>query len=146
MVLSYLKNVKYPEFVLFCVYRCHERMPLHIINGDILNMDNVEYIVHQVDCLRVQSHGLSESISMKYPWADVYVQRRNIQGRHLAIAKDRDIPGTIRIFKNSNHTPYVICFFGQYDFGTPRHQQKVFDFKDSSEKNGFIRACNTSVK
>ena len=74
-------------------------------------MDNVEYIVHQVDCLRVQSHGLSESISMKYPWADVYVQRRNIQGRHLAIAKDRDIPGTIRIFKNPNHTPYVICLF-----------------------------------
>jgi hypothetical protein len=41
-------------------------MPLHIINGDIFNMDNVEYIVHQVNCLTVQSHGLSESISIKY--------------------------------------------------------------------------------
>jgi hypothetical protein len=108
-------------------------MPLHIINGDILNMDNVEYIVHQVNCLTVQSHGLSESISMKYPWADVHAQRRNITGRYLAIAKDRDIPGTIRIFKNPSHTPHVICLFGQYDFGTPRYQQRVFDFKDSSE-------------
>ena len=70
---------------------------------------------------------------MKYPWADVYAQRRNITGRYLAIAKDRDIPGTIRIFKNPSHTPHVICLFGQYDFGTPRYQQRVFDFKDSSE-------------
>ena len=77
LALSYHKNVKYPEFVLFCIYRIPSENALMEIFLIWITW-NTSYCKSIV-----QSHGLSESISMKYPWADVYTQRRNIQGRCL---------------------------------------------------------------
>ena len=122
-------------------------MTLHIVNGDLLQLNNVDYIVHQTNCLCVRSHGLSQALAQTYPWADVYCQRRHIQGRNLAIPEDRAIPGTIQIFTNPGRGPSVICLFGQYDFGTPRQKQRVWDYKDTSQnREQWFQQCLEEVK
>ena len=123
------------------------KMPLHIINGDILQLKNIQYIVHQTNCLCVRSHGLSESIAQVYPWSDVYSQRRHIPGRNLAIPEHRSKPGSISIFKNPNHGPHVICLHAQYDFGTPRQKQRLWEYKDTSHNREYwFKQCLEQVK
>lgn len=66
--------------------------------GDLLTIDDVDLICHQVNCLTTKAHGLSQEIARKMPWADIYSTRRSMNSRNLAVETDRGVPGTIRIF------------------------------------------------
>ncbi len=91
-------------------------MVLIYVNGDLLDA-NVDVILQQTNCLTVRPHGLSESISKKYPYANVYENRRAIGNRNLAVPEDRDIPGTVKWFYPNDQGPIVGCIFGQYQPG-----------------------------
>jgi hypothetical protein len=82
--------------------------------GDITKLESVECIVQQCNCLTVRNHELSKTISKKYPWADLYKQRRAVQRRNLAIPEDRGVPGTVEIMKSpQNNVPDVLCLLAQ---------------------------------
>ena len=67
-------------------------------NGDLLQCKNVDFIVQQCNCLTIQSRGLAQSISKVFPDADTYSKRRS-DVKNVAIAEDRDVPGSISIHK-----------------------------------------------
>jgi hypothetical protein len=87
-------------------------------NSTDLTSVSVDCIVQQGNCLTVKSHGFSKKISEKYPWADVYKQRRVIPNRNLALPEDRGVPGTLKIMKSpQSNVPDVVCLLAQWDFG-----------------------------
>ena len=109
----------------------NDKMWVKFISGDILNMNNVDAIIHQVNCLCITPYGLSEQLShhcswslstqiaKTMPWGDIYSTRRGDSGTNLANKEDRGRPGSIRVFKSpGNLRPDVICFLSQWDFGT----------------------------
>ena len=58
-------------------------MSVHQVYGDLLTIDHVDAICHQVNCLTVRSHGLSRQIALKYHWADIYQKRRPVAKRNF---------------------------------------------------------------
>jgi O-acetyl-ADP-ribose deacetylase (regulator of RNase III) len=93
---------------------------IETIKGDILELGYTDlcYVIQQCNCLTVKPHGLSDTIAKKYTYANFYEQREGVGIRNLAIEKDRDIPGTIKIAHNGkNDSPYIVALFSQYDFG-----------------------------
>ena len=58
-----------------------------------------DVIVQQNNCLAVKPHGLSKSIADKFPYADVYGQRKSVANsrRNLSRPEDRPEPGTIQL-------------------------------------------------
>jgi hypothetical protein len=94
-----------------------------IIIGNLLNSDS-HIIVQQLNCLCVRPHGLSQSISNKFYYANVYGKRQGDGRLNLAIKKDYGIPGQIVISglkeneKNPDN-PVVIGLYGQFDYGKP---------------------------
>lgn len=88
-----------------------------IIYGDLLDF-KCDVIVQQCNCLTVKSHGLSKSISDKWPEADIY-SKRNKQTPNLAIKQDRGTPGTCLIIPltNTSKCKYVASILGQWKPG-----------------------------
>jgi len=102
---------------------------LHEVPGDLLQATE-PVIVQQINCLCVRPHGLSAVITKKFPYANVYGQRRpKNPHQNLAIPEDQGQPGQITISyppKSDNqpihqpiHQPIVIGLYGQYDYGKP---------------------------
>lgn len=91
-------------------------MPLTIKSGDLLEATE-DFIVQQCNCIALKPHGLSASITKKFPFADSYGIRRGLSG-NLAIPEDRNIPGTISIMGNGQDQRFVINMFGQYSYGS----------------------------
>lgn len=103
---------------------------LHVIHGDLLNSGE-PVIVQQINCLCVRPHGLSEQIANKFPYANVYAQRRPQGKRNLSIPEDQGTPGQITVStappnqeknqpkNNTEYQPIFIGFYGQYDYGKP---------------------------
>ena len=60
--------------------------------GCILQIKDVDAIVHQCNCLTVKSHGLSQKISECFPWGDIYSHRTPVRGRNLAVTNHRGKP------------------------------------------------------
>ena len=86
--------------------------------GCILQIKDVDAIVHQCNCLTVKSHGLSQKISECFPWGDIYRRRTPVRGRNLAVTNHHGKPGTIQILKSpEENTPDIICLLSQWDFG-----------------------------
>lgn len=104
-----------------------------IKKGNLLKASE-KYIVQQCNCTTITSLGLSKSIISKYKWADFYSHRTRIGCKNLAISKDRDVPGTIKIKSNYQNTKSVICMFGQFFPGKPSNRSKGVIFNDSKEK------------
>jgi O-acetyl-ADP-ribose deacetylase (regulator of RNase III) len=101
--------------------------------GDITDIEVVECIVQQCNCLAVKNHGLSKAISKKYPWSDLYKQRRAVRNRNLAIPEDRGLPGTIEIMKSpQRNIPDVVCLLAQWDFGVG-NKRNIEPYKDTKE-------------
>ena len=93
-------------------------MSVSFINGDLLNTEGVDAVVHVVNCLCTRPHGLSLKIAEKYPWGDIYQKRKSVSGRNLAVANDRGVPGTIKIFDPPvDCFPKIICLLAQWDYG-----------------------------
>lgn len=87
---------------------------LHELEGDLLTFQ-CDYIVQQCNCLTVRSHGLSESLEKRYPYAMVYSKRRGIGRRNLTVPEDRDQPGSYKLFPDDQKIgPTVVALFGQW--------------------------------
>jgi O-acetyl-ADP-ribose deacetylase (regulator of RNase III) len=87
------------------------------IKGDLLK-SNENVIVHQINCLCIRPHGLSADMFKKFPYADVYSTRQQLENRNLAVPKDRGTPGEIVVTTQPN-SPTIIGLYGQYDYGRP---------------------------
>lgn len=112
-------------------------MSVRLQYGDLLETTDVDLICHQVNCLTVKSHGLSEQISNKYPWCDIYKTRQSLGGRNLATLETRGIPGQVKIFQNSGH-PSIGCMLAQWDYGRcdkPR-MRNIQPYRDTKENRG----------
>lgn len=77
------------------------------IEDDIFNVQS-DYIVQQCNCLTIKSHGLSKEIAKRFPEADLYSKRRQVNNRNLAVPEDRSTPGSISIDGK------IINIFGQW--------------------------------
>jgi len=86
------------------------------INGDLLDTD-VQYIVHQTNCVSSKAAGLAYDIFNKFPYSNVYAQRENQAG-------ELDIPGEIIICGNGNDQRYIINLMGQFYPGGPGMSNK----------------------
>lgn len=87
---------------------------IKIVHANLLSFP-ADVIVQQNNCLAVKSHGLSKSIADKFPYADVYGQRKSVtqpsstsssslspmsstsRKRNLSRPEDRPEPGTIQL-------------------------------------------------
>lgn len=87
---------------------------LKIVEGDLINDNKTSIICQQCNCVTIISHGLSQQIALKYPWADVY-KRRPIKTRNCT--SEPSIPGTIQIDKNNDIM--IIHMFTQVLPGRP---------------------------
>ena len=63
-------------------------MSVKFVYGDLLKTKDVNCIVHQVNCLCIKAHGLSQQIADKFPWADIYSSRQEHGNKNLAITND----------------------------------------------------------
>ena len=120
---------------------------IEIIKGDILNAKEV-YIAHQCNCLTIRSHGLSKTISIKYPWSNIYSLRRGIGRRNYAIEQDQDKPGTVTICYSPNNDKAVICMFGQWAPGKPQRFTSYPDYKKDTydRRIEWFKQCLDSLK
>lgn len=104
------------------------------IEGDILDVPQKEdnYIVQQCNCLSVRAHGLSEDIAKKYSYANVYSYRKGEGSRNLAIAGDRAVPGTYKLYGRAS-SPTIVALFAQYDMGQcgKYYGQRPKDYDDT---------------
>ena len=106
-------------------------MPIvKIVKGDII-ASNSKYIAHQCNCNTVKSHGFAELIATKYPWADVYSQRKKIGNRNATSCPST--PGTIQVLTKDNLT--VICLFAQWAPGKSGKFQQYYPktYDDTTE-------------
>ena len=104
--------------------------------------------MQQCDCITINNHGLSKKISEKYPWADIYKQRRAVSNRNLAIQEDRGVPGTIKIMVSPEcNEPDVICMLAQWDFrrGT-WYIRQIKPYKTSKENRKRFQNCLTEIE
>ena len=105
-------------------------MPIvKVVVGNLLESDH-SYIAHQCNCNTVKSHGLASSIATKFPWADVYSQRKGIGKRNVAITPST--PGTIEIISKDSQN--IICLFAQWTPGKCGSFQRFYPdtYQDSS--------------
>lgn len=101
-------------------------------------LDSSETILcQQCNCVTMIPHGLSEQISKKYPWADVY-SRRKMKTRNCT--SEPSIPGTIQVTTEASpealpealpeaitsSTKKVIHMFGQVLPGKPNTFTKYY--------------------
>lgn len=80
-------------------------MPLIEQEGDLLTTD-AQYIVQQCNCITTRSQGLSKLIFSKYPYADIYTERKR--------TGTKDTPSTIIIRGNGVNERFIINMLGQY--------------------------------
>ena len=86
---------------------------VEIIQGDLLKSGE-KYIAQQCNCVTIRAHGLSQSIAVKYPYANVYAKRSSV-GRGRNCAKITSRPGTIDVCQSANKDdPMIICMYAQY--------------------------------
>lgn len=79
------------------------------INGDLLK-SNEQYIVHQCNCVTNNAANLAKTVFTKFPYANCYNNR-----------KEKDVPGTIKIFGDGITNRYIINLFGQFGPGPPKN-------------------------
>ena len=123
-------------------------MSLRFRYGNVLDIVDAELICHQVNCLTVKSHGLSNQVALKYPWADIYHTRTPINGRNLASKDTRGIPGKVKVFHKTGH-PAVACLQAQWDFGRINNSKKrnIQPYNDTKEnREQWFQSYPTSGK
>jgi hypothetical protein len=111
-----------------------------ISNKDILKVKGKNtYIIQQCNCICTKPAGLAKDIGDVFPYAQPYSlpHRTPSSNPKISIEKDRDIPGTYKLFPNKNNEddPIVVALFGQYDIGKVGkfYGIRPKDFDDSTE-------------
>ena len=93
-----------------------QQMTCNVIKKNLLEATE-DFICQQNNCVGTKPHGLSKVIAERWPHADPYTRRRNMEGyTNKALIPDRPIPGTIEILKGRKN---VICMYAQYGMGRP---------------------------
>ena len=111
--------------------------------GNLLTINDVDVICHQVNCLTVRPHGLSLTLSQTYPWGDIYKTRKSINGRNLATKETRGEPGTITIFEITSK-PAVACLQAQWDYGkcSSVQKRKILPYSDTpNNREMWFKRC-----
>jgi len=80
---------------------------MEIVKGDICHLE-ADVIVQQCNCVTKKSHGLSQQISLTYPYFRLYDDR-----------KEPSKPGQCIMFERNPNEPIVACLLGQYYPGKP---------------------------
>ncbi len=124
---------------------------MQICNGDLLEATN-DVIVQQCNCVTMKSHGLSETISKKYPYADIYSKRIS---KSANTAKVPEIPGTCIIsIPNSKigdlqEQPIIAALMGQICPGKPGQWCKVYNIDpkldDASSRLKYFKTALTNL-
>lgn len=99
-------------------------MVAKVIQANLLEIDT-KYIVHQCNCFTWVAAGLAQAVFEKFPYANIYKDRKPVGDENGKIDK----PGTIIIKGNGIEQRYIINLLGQYYPGRPK-------YKDS-QKDGF---------
>lgn len=81
-----------------------------IIEGNLLTCD-AKYVVHQCNCVSIKPRTLAEVIFNKYPYSDIYTNR-----------KFRDNPGHIIVRGNGTTQRYIIAMLSQFYPGKPKYR------------------------
>lgn len=101
---------------------------LKIIKGDLLDAEEY-HIAQQCNCVTVKSHGLSKVIANKWPEADVYAKRQQLDSRNCAI--NRSEPGTVE--KCHLDDKIILCMFAQYCPGKVGWCSRVYDSDETAK-------------
>ena len=102
-------------------------MPI-FVKGDLLHA-KVDLIIHQCNCVTIKSHGLSEQIAKKFPFADIYSKR---QARSKNIAMVYDTPGDLVISRSVN-APIIVGLLGQIGPGKPFRWASTYKFDPKTD-------------
>lgn len=112
---------------------------IEIIKGNLLDSARVEgewYIAQQCNCNTKKPHGLSETISKQWPYADPYQTR--IGGP--------DTPGTVVTMKPADRDdgPIVLCLMAQWGPSKPGSFSRYYPntYKDTRDnRKEWFREC-----
>lgn len=119
-------------------------MGVKFLYGNLLEIKDVDAIIHQVNCLCTKAHGLSQQIAEKFPWGDIYSKRRTESRKNLAVIQDRGTPGMIEVFKSPQGlNPDIVCFLSQWDFGSTKQNYRTIPPYRDTNKNRlkWFRQC-----
>lgn len=104
-----------------------------VIVGDLLQSSE-PIIAQQCNCVTVKSHGLSETIAARFPYADCYKMRRAKSRNTAAVPAT---PGTIQALGplKGDAGPLVVCMFAQWAPGKPGAFRKYYtsDYEDTEK-------------
>lgn len=111
-------------------------MGIKAVHGDLLAAPQ-QVIVHQINCLCTRPHGLAESVATRFPYANVYGQRRQVGYKNLAVEADRGTPGDIAVRQpdaaKNESGPIVVGLYGQYDYGKAGRSHRTPAAQDSTQ-------------
>ena len=106
---------------------------LTIIEDDICNTD-LPFLAHIGNTIAIRSHGLSKTISKKFPFAVEYETRDVLpMTSNLAWVACRPTPGTISVHPHAPTT--IIWLWAMYRYGAPNQYMiwGAMDYNDSAE-------------
>lgn len=122
---------------------------LHVA-ADLLTVE-ADCIVQQCNCVTVKAHGLSESMRMRFPYADVY-SKRSAASANTARLKSRGVPGSVEICSPTEGCagPHVACLMGQISPGKPgtwTMQYKIDPVLDTPQQRlTYFRSCLVNLR
>ena len=115
---------------------------LHLISGDLLKCD-IQYIVHQCNCVSSNAAHLAEAVFKQFPWSDIYSHRKDYDLDELPLPEE--LPSNIIIRGDGQSQRYVINLLGQY---YPGHVKYPDSKKDGyrARQEYFMQALNKISK
>jgi len=102
------------------------------VTGDLTEFSDAEYIAHQCNCVtKGLAGGLARSLFEKFPFADVYAERKEFSD-----------PGTIGIFSCGEQK--IINMYAQYYPGKPINYNNP---KDGTEvRENYFKRCLGAIR
>lgn len=116
-------------------------MLIKVVEGNLL--DSSETVMcQQCNCVTMIPHGLSEQISKKYQWANIYSSRK-MKTRNCT--SEPSIPGTIQVTTSPTESRKVIHMFGQVLPGKPnsftRYYKHIILKDDPDDRVNYFKMC-----
>lgn len=104
------------------------------ISGNLLESD-ATYIVHQTNCVTYNVAGLAANIFKKFPYADVYTNRKDVFSGSIS----SDKPGTIIVRGDGVKDRYVVALMGQLLPGKAHQSDDTNDLRKIYFHEGLIK-------
>jgi len=120
---------------MVCLFSWNNKMPVETISGDLLESD-AQYIIHQCNCVSKTYSGLAQYLFQKYPYANIYAERKDGKYVHL--------PEEIYIRGDADNR-YVINATAQIFPGRPSNN-RFLHWQDSvKDRKQFFYKCLLKV-